>query len=318
MKRKMLFFILKFLFGFGLLAYLLAYIARPREILAVMRGASWPLLLLAFALHAFGFLFSARRWKLILDEQEAGFTHGQLIRSLLVGTFFNLFLPTRFGGDVVRVSDTRRIEQGVTGSLAVVVYERMSGIVALLAFAMLSSLARIRFVREQPLLGVSLLVSVLGIFLLLLAWKKLPRGALARLALSGSRRPWLRRILGRLDAFHGIILDFITHRALSRKVFFWAVLLQFNVVLHYFLIGRSLGLERIPPLDYFFSIPIMLFILSFPVSINGLGVRDVFLIELFTYYGYPAQYGLAFSLIDLGFNLLLGFVGGVIYVFRKR
>ncbi len=318
MKRKTLFFIFKFLFGFGLLAYLLVYIARPREILAVMRGASWPLLLLAFALHAFGFLFSARRWKLILDEQGADFTHGQLIRSLLVGTFFNLFLPSRFGGDIVRVSDTRQVEQGLTGSLAVVVYERMSGIVALLIFAMFASLSKIHLVRELPFLYVSLLVSVLGILLLLLAWKKLPRGFLARLPLPGSHRPWLRRILDKLDAFHGIILDFITHRALSRKVFFWAVLLQFNVVLHYFLIGRSLGLERIPLLDYFFSIPIMLFILSFPISINGLGVRDVFLVKLFTYYRYPAQYGLAFSLLDLGFNLLLGIVGGLIYVFRKR
>jgi uncharacterized protein (TIRG00374 family) len=315
MKRKPLFFIFKFLFGFGLMGYLLLYVARPREILAVMQAASWPMLLLAFALHAFGFLFSARRWKLILDEQGADFTNGQLLRSLLVGTFFNLFLPTRFGGDVMRVSDTRHVEQGMTGSLAVVVYERMSGIVALLIFAMLSSLWKIHFVRELPLLYVSLLVSFLGIFLLLLAWKKLPRGFLARL---DCRRPWLRKILIKLDAFHGIILDFITHRALSRKVFFWAIMLQFNVVLHYFLIGRSLGMERIPLLDYFFSIPIMLFILSFPVSINGLGVRDLFLIRLFTYYHYPAQFALAFSMLDLGFNLLLGIVGGLIYVFRKR
>ncbi len=259
-------------------------IARPREILAVISAASLPLLLLAFALHAFGFLFSAKRWKLILDRQGADFTHGQLLRSLLVGSFFNLFLPTRFGGDVVRVSDTRRIGNGVTGSLAVVVYERMSGIVALLAFALLSSLLKIRFVREMPLLYVSLLVSLSGIFLLLLAWKKVPRGFLAGLP---CRRPWLRRLLDKLDAFHGIILDFIRQRSLSRQVFFWAMLLQFNVVLHYFLIGQALGLQRIPLLDYFFAIPIMLFVLSFPVSINGLGVRDLFLVKLFTYIRLP-------------------------------
>jgi hypothetical protein len=62
----------------------------------------------------------------------------------------------------------------------------------------------------------------------------------------------------------------------------------------------------------------MLFILSFPVSINGLGVRDLFLVQLFTGYGYPAQFALAFSLIDLGFNLLLGIGGGLVYMFRRR
>jgi hypothetical protein len=207
------------------------------------------------------------------------------------------------------------MEQGMTASLAVVVYERLSGIVVLLLFALAASLVKIGFIRELPMLYVSLLVSLFGIALLLLAWKAIPRGFLARLE---CRRPWLARALGRFDAFHGVMLDFITHGALTRKVFFWALLLQLNVVLHYFLIGQALGLNRVPLLDYFFSIPIMLFILSIPISINGIGVRDLFLVRLFVHYGYRAQFALAFSLIDLGFNLLLGIAGGLIYIFRKR
>ena len=315
MSKKTVFFLFKLVFGFGLLLYLVLYIARPQEIFTAIRDVFWPLAALAFGLHIFGFLFSARRWKLILDEYGADFSIPQLTRSLLVGTFFNLFLPTRFGGDVMRVSDTRHIEQGMTASLAVIVYERMSGIVALLVFALCASLLKIRFITEMPFLYVSLLVSLLGIVLLVLAWKKVPRGFLAGL---NCRRPWGRRILDQLDRFHAIILDFVNHRALSRKVFFWALLLQFNVVIHYYLIGQALRLGRIPLLDYFFSIPIMLFVLSFPVSINGIGVRDLFLIQLFTFYGYPASVAIAFSLLDLAFNLLLGIIGGLIYIFRKN
>jgi hypothetical protein len=84
------------------------------------------------------------------------------------------------------------------------------------------------------------------------------------------------------------------------------------------LFGQALKLARIALLYYFFSIPLMLFLLSFPVSINGIGVRDLFLIQLFTYYGYPAQMAIAFSLLDVAFNLLLGICGGLIYVFRKN
>jgi len=315
MNRKKAFFLLKFVFGFGLLLYLVLYLARPQEIIAAIKDVSWGMALLAFGLHAFGFQFSALRWKLILDEYGADFSLPQLLRSLLVGSFFNLFLPTRFGGDVVRVSDTRHIEQGATASLAVIVYERMSGIVALLVFALFASLLKIGFIKEMPILYVSLLVSLMGIFLLVLAWKKVPRGFLAGL---NCKHPWLRKFLDKLDKFHAIILDFVNHRTLSRRVFFWALLLQLNVVVHYYLIGQALRLERIPLLDYFFSIPIMLFILSFPVSINGIGVRDLFLIQLFTYYGYPASVAIAFSLLDLAFNLLLGIIGGLIYIFRKK
>jgi len=315
MKRKTLFFLFKLVFGLGLLLYLALVIARPREIIAVLRSVSWPLLLLTFSLHSLGYLISAKRWKLILDERGADYSIAQLIRSLLVGTFFNLFLPTRFGGDVVRVSDTRHIEQGMTASLAVIVYERLSGIVVLLFFALIASLLKISFIRQLPMLYVSLLVSLLGIFLLLLAWKKIPRGFLAS---RKCRFPWLRNILGKLDAFHGIILDFVNHRLLSRRVFFWATLLQFNVLLHFFCFGQSLHLVRIPFLDYFFAIPIMLFILSFPISINGIGVRDLFLINFFALYHYPAQFAIAFSLLDLSFSVLLGIIGGVIYIFREK
>ncbi len=315
MRKKSLLFLLKLVFGVGLLLYLVLVSARPREITAVLRGVSWPMLLLAFGLHALGFMLSALRWKLILDARGGGFAIPDLLRSLLVGSFFNLFLPTRFGGDVVRVSDTRRMEQGMTESLAVIVYERLSGIIVLLLFALVASLARISFIRELPMLYVSLLIGLLGTVLLLLAWKAIPRGWLAG---RPCRRPWLRKLFTRLDAFHGIILDFIGQRALARRVFFWALMLQFNVVLHYYLIGQALNLERIPLLDYFFSIPIMLFILSIPVSINGLGVRDLFLVQLFITYRYPAQFALAFSLLDLAFNLLLGVFGGLVYIFRRR
>ncbi|MCX6558464.1 MAG: lysylphosphatidylglycerol synthase transmembrane domain-containing protein [Candidatus Aminicenantes bacterium] len=315
MKRKWLFFLLKFVFGFGLLFYLVFFSAKPREIIVVFSHAFWPMALLAFSLHSLGLYFSAKRWKLILDEKGGGFSFWQLIQSLLVGTFFNHFLPTRFGGDVVRIRDTRHIEQGLTASLAVVVYERMSGIVALLLMAMFSSFLKIGFIKELPLLYVSLLVSMAGIAVLWLAWKILPRGFLAGI---GCRRPWLQNVLLKLDMFHGIILDFLQHKRLSQKVFGWAFILQLNVVVHYFFIGQALKMTRIPFLDYFFSIPILLFILSFPVSINGIGVRDFFLIKLFVYYGYPASYAIAFSMLDVAFNLLLGIVGGLIYIFRKK
>ena len=168
----------------------------------------------------------------------------------------------------------------MTGSLAVIVYERLSGIVVLLLFALVASLVENRFVREMPLLYVSLLVSLLGILLLLLAWKKVPRGFLAG---RPCRRPWLRqapRQAGRLPRHHPRLRQpprpvapglFLGHAAAVQR---GAALL--------FLIGRALHLDRIPLLDYFFSIPIMLFILSFPISINGLGVRDLFLIKLFS------------------------------------
>ena len=76
---------------------------------------------------------------------------------------------------------------------------------------------------------------------------------------------------------------------------------------------------RIPLLDYFFSIPIMLFILSFPISINGIGVRDLFLVNFFAYVRLPGPVRHRFfPARPVAFNLLLGIIGGLIYIFRKK
>ena len=53
------------------------------------------------------------------------------------------------------------------------------------------------------------------------------------------------------------------------------------------------------------------------MTINGLGLREGSTIEIFKYYVIPAATAVSFSLIDVGFRLILGAVGGIIYVSRK-
>ena len=124
--------------------------------------------------------------------------------------------------------------------------------------------------------------------------------------------------MNKLNLVHAVIHDFLSRKHLLKRVMLWAILLQFNVVFHYYFIGRSLKATAIPFLDYFFIIPILLFILSIPVSINGIGIRDFVLIRFFQYYGYDASYAIGFSLLDVLFTLLLGILGGLIYILRKK
>ena len=101
------------------------------------------------------------------------------------------------------------------------------------------------------------------------------------------------------------------------KVLFWGVILQLNVIIHYYLIGLALGLS-IPFIDYFFIISILLIVLSIPASINGLGVREGVLIKFFSFYKLTDAMAISFSFIDVIFNLILGVIGGIIYVMRKK
>jgi hypothetical protein len=46
-----------------------------------------------------------------------------------VGTFFNNFLPSRFGGDIVRIWDGSRYSHSLVKSSAIVLVERLTGII---------------------------------------------------------------------------------------------------------------------------------------------------------------------------------------------
>ena len=72
------------------------------------RTASIPWLLAALGLYFAMIFVSAWRWGLLLRAQRIMVRLGTLLRSYLVATFFNNFLPSNIGGDVIRVRDTAR------------------------------------------------------------------------------------------------------------------------------------------------------------------------------------------------------------------
>ncbi len=131
-----------------------------------------------------------------------------------------------------------------------------------------------------------------------------------------------RRIAGADDdfsgrgGFHELIGHYKTQKGPFARATFWAFLLQLNVVVYYFLIGRALHLD-IHFVDYFIFIPLVLIILTIPITISGLGLREESYIEIFKFYGISAQAAVSFSLIGVAFNLVIGLIGGIIYVTRR-
>jgi uncharacterized protein (TIRG00374 family) len=93
------------------------------------------------ALGTYGLMLavSAWRWRLLLRIQTVDVGLGTLTRSFLVATFFNNFLPSNIGGDVVRVADTAPFAGSKTLATTVVLLDRLIGLIALLAVAAIAS-----------------------------------------------------------------------------------------------------------------------------------------------------------------------------------
>lgn len=311
-KKNILIFSIKFLFSALIIAFILIYKTSIKDILAVLKHVDLFWILLSFSLHSLGLLISAIRWQILIQAQGDSVPMIFLAKSYLVGTFFNNFLPTRFGGDVVRIWDGSRYSQTKLKSSAIVLVERLTGIIVLLGFAFISSLFRLDMTGKIPVIWVSLIISFLGLTSIAVFFMPYTTRIIKIIPDKGI----LAKVKQKILEFRGIVFKYKKKKQQLLKAFFWAFLLQVNVILHYFLIGKALHLN-ISLLDYFIFIPIVLLILIIPITINGLGLREGSYIEIFKFYGIPANVAFSFSLIDVVFGIILGLVGGIIYVTRK-
>lgn len=311
-KKDLLIFALKFLFSFSIIAYLLIKIAPINEIVNVVKEAHLVWLILSFFLHGFGYLFSVIRWQILIKAQGDFVPLRFLAKSYLVAGFFNNFLPTRFGGDIVRIWDGSRYSRSLLKSSAIVLVDRFTGIVVLLVFASIASLLRLDMANQIPVIWVSLFIGLGGLLIVALFFSPLARWALQKIPEKG----FLLKVKQKLFEFKKVILIYKDKKSSILRAFFWAFLLQVNVIVHYYLIGLALNL-RIGLLDYFVFVPIVLLILSIPITINGLGLREGSYLEIFRFYGIPSSTSVSFGLIDWAFGFILGLAGGIVYITRK-
>lgn len=277
-----------------------------------LRGISWGWLAIAFSLQAPGLLISAHRWRILARAQGDDVPLLFLIKSYLVAMFFNNFLPTRFGGDVVRIWDGSKYSKSLVKSSAIVLVDRATGIIVLFLFALTAALFRLDMAGRVPVIWAALILGLAG--LAGLAFFFLP--VFGRWLQKFPARGVLKKIQQKAIDFRTTIIAYKKKPVEFARASAWAVVLQLNVILFYFLIGRALHLT-IPLLDYFIFIPLVLLIQIIPITINGLGLREGAYIEIFKFYGIPVESAWSFSIIEIAFGLVLGLIGGAIYVSRK-
>jgi uncharacterized protein (TIRG00374 family) len=309
-RLPLLFF--KLLFSLSILVFILVKQTSLKDIAAILRTVNPLWLVVAFSLHAFGLFASAYRWQILARAQGDEIPLVFLAKSYLVGQFFNNFLPTSFGGDIVRIWDGSRYSRSLLKSSAIVLVERFTGISVLFLMAVVASLFRLDMARQIPVIWAALLLGTLGFGMTGTFFFPFVGRWLKTLPLHG----FADRLRNKILLFRETILHYRTQKGPFIRATFWAFLLQLNVIIYYFLIGRALHLS-IYFVDYFIFIPLVLIILTVPITISGLGLREESYIEIFRFYQIPAQAAVSFSLIGVAFNLVIGIIGGAIYVTRK-
>jgi uncharacterized protein (TIRG00374 family) len=310
MKRKT-FTLIKIIFSIIIISYIFIYQVSLKELIKTVSQSNILILLFAFSLHAFGIYISAVRWNIIIKSQDdIEKTPGviNLMKYYLVASYFNLFLPTRFGGDLSRIIDTKENAKSYTKSTIIVFTERLNGLGVLFLFSLISSVYYIIKGNTGYIFNAGLIIGGLGLLGTIFVFSPFLE---VFLKLFG----FLPKNLN--NKLKDISFAIKSTRKKLIEITLLSFILQLNVIIHYYLIGLALNID-INFIKYFAFIPIVLIILIIPISINGIGLRDVTLIEIFKEFSVPATFAVAFSTIDLIFMIILGIIGGLIFVFRKK
>ena len=102
---------------------------------ASVRRASVFWLLAAMVVYSLNVLASTWRWHLLLEAQDVHVRRRSLLDSFLVALFFNNFLPSNIGGDVIRIRRHRRPAGSKTLAATVVLVDRGLGLMGLVLVA---------------------------------------------------------------------------------------------------------------------------------------------------------------------------------------
>lgn len=311
-RRRRLLVLLRAAVGIALLVWIIATKAPLAEIGRVLSAVDLRWLALSLTLQAVGLLMSTYRWQILAHALGDAHPLGFLVKSYLIGAFFNQFLPTSFGGDVYRVWDVSRRSRSVISSGAIVAVERVTGIVVLFIFALVASVFRLEMASRIQLVWLALALGAvslagLALFLSPVAERFAPRRPPAGL---------VRKAVAKIFEFRAVVLEYRKCPGPFLKATIWALVLQVNVIFYFYLIGRALGLG-IGFLDYFIFIPIVLLVQILPITINGLGLREAAYVAIFSFYGIGAGAAVSYSLLDAASRLLLGIAGGLLYVSRR-
>jgi uncharacterized protein (TIRG00374 family) len=300
----------------GISLTLLGYLFSTTDLAALLqrvRTGDTLLLALAVGLYAGMLVLSTWRWHVLLQAQGYASSLRNLSASYLVATFFNNFLPSNIGGDLVRVRDSSRITGSTTASLAVVAVDRILGFGALYLLALLAWVAATPDVRN--LVGARALLLFLGAVFVVLAYVFFRPGTARRLmAASG-----LASLLWARERFEVIQAAVHAYREALGRVFlaFGASLtLQTLNVLFFYAIAHSLRIQL--RLDAcFLMVPLCVLIQAVPISFNGWGIRESVFVVYFRHVGLSAESALAFSLLGAGLIVLLSLSGAVVWTSRS-
>jgi len=238
--------------------------------------------------------FFAYRWKITL-QKDSNMDYLSLLYRVVTSYFFNNFFLGVFGGDIYKALRIHKIS-GKFFALFSVIYNRIINTYAAAVFPVLLLPFIISKGNENKFVHYSLIFS--GILVLLFA------------IIAVFQRQITSFVATKFKKTENITL--LNDVSLTNTMLVSLVIQLINIAAHYmFSIALNINIG-FADLALLYSVSAV--IISIPISINGIGIREGVFIFAFGFWGIPAESALAFSFLSFTSTIILSIIGGSIFV----
>ncbi len=253
-------------------------------------------------------LLSTHRWRTILAK-DMDLPYTKLLSIYFIGMFFNNFLPTMVGGDVIKgyylYKRSRRGDVSVTS----IFMDRYSGFTALIFLTTISVIVGYPVIKGTPLPGFLVLLIAAYVSASLIIWV----GPLHNWAMMIMAKIHFYGINKKIDSLYKALMGYKSHPDILIKVFCYSIVVQAGMIICYWLLGVGLGME-LSIIYFFLFIPLATVISMLPISLAGLGIREGAFVYLFTSAGATPEEALTLSLMWFAIMVFVSIAGGIEYV----
>lgn len=278
---------------------------------AALVGLRWGWLPLIYTLFLLNTVLSTWKWKMLLKADGVQVPLSSLLSSYLIGTFFNLFMPSSIGGDAYRVVDTGR-HGGSAKSFASVFADRLTGFLALAIWGLLFSAIGWSRLPDKRILWLP--VFVFGL-MAAMAFALIQRRMLVAVL-----RAFRIERLAKLNAFvHRVLDSMATYHGdgrLMTNVFGISLFFQMLAITIIFCLSKALGWQ-IPFIYFCIFVPLITLGEALPISIFGIGVRDSLYVFFFAQGGATREQALSMALVYVLITIVYSLLGGVLFLLRR-
>jgi len=283
------------------------------ELYLQFKGIAGEWLALALGCMLISNVLGAVQWTLILKNLDIHLPFRSALSFYFTGLFFNNFMLGFIGGDFVRIYDIAKTSGKNSEAISTVFLDRLIGLFTLTLFAVIAAFFTLELIRSNFL--IVLTVSVLSIicFVLVFLYSK----PFAKKFETFGRKVLPDRFHKKIREIYNSLNYYGAHPRLLRKLFLISVCVQTLRIFVHYCTARSvdvaIGLEF-----FFIFIPVIALLVTIPVTVGGIGLRESSGAMLFQYAGVPGPTTVVFEIMAFTVAIICSLPGGIAFIFRKH